>query len=103
MFSGTFDTILGQKSKGFSKECIATTATSDKSFNHKLSCIYNSKIAIKVEGNCLKDKVSFNCGNVINDFIVYDLDILSRDLNTTFKLEAFLFGAVNLTKNVVQY
>ena len=38
-------------------------------------------------------------GNVVNLYISYELDTWSRDLNTHFKLDNCLFGAVNLTKN----
>ena len=37
---------------------------------------------------------------MVNIFIVYELDIWSRDSNTDFTLKDCLFGAVNVTKNV---
>ena len=37
---------------------------------------------------------------MVNSFVVYELDILSLDLNPDFKLKDCLFGAVKLTVNV---
>ena len=66
----------------------------------KLTCNHNSKIAVKIEGNCLnQDKTSFTHRNVVN-FFVYELDIWSHDLRTEFILKDYLFGAFKLTKNV---
>ena len=46
-----------------------------------------------------QDKVTFTQSNVVNLFIVYELDICSQDLNSDFSLEDYLFGAVELTQN----
>ena len=57
IFSGTVDNLKGWwKSKGLSEESITTPATLDNSFATKLSYIHNSKIAVKFQGNCLKQK-----------------------------------------------
>ena len=42
---------------------------------------------------------TFYSGNIVNLFIVYELDTCSRDLNAGFTLKDCLFGAVKLTKN----
>ena len=62
---------------------------------------YNYKIKLKFEGNCLKqeDKAAFTPKNVVNFFIVYELDAWPRDLNIDFNLGGSLFGGVKLTKN----
>ena len=66
MFSRTIYKSLGWKSKGLSEENITTLATSDKIFAPKITYIHDSKIAIKCEGNFLKqDKVSFTDRNVV--------------------------------------
>ena len=58
-------------------------------------------MAVKLEGIFLKqDKVSFTDGNVLKVFIVYELDIWSRDLRTDLTLKYRVFGAVILNKNV---
>ena len=60
-----------------------------------LTYIHNSNISVKFEENCLKqNKVSFTHENVVNVFIVYQLDIWSRDLNSEFTLKDCLFGFV---------
>ena len=46
-----------------------------------------------------QDKVTFTRKNVLNLFIVYELDTGSRDLNTDFTLNECLFGSVKLTTN----
>ena len=66
--------------------------------------MHNSKIAVKLEENCLKpDKVSFTYRNVISFFIVDELDIWSRDLSTDFTLKDCLLGLVKLTKSSDPY
>ena len=60
----------------------------------------NIRIRLKFKGSCLKqeDKAAFTPNNVVNLFIVYELDRWSRDLNTDFTHD-WVFGAVKLTKN----
>ena len=53
---------------------------------------------IKGDGSCLKQgKISFTHGNIINYFIVYKLDIRSRDLHADFTWS--LYWVLKLTKN----
>ena len=88
IFSGTIDNIFGWKSEGLSENSITIRATSDNSFDPKLTYIHYSEIAVKFEGNCLKqDKVSFSQRNAVNPFVVYELDIWPHDLNTIFTLK----------------
>ena len=54
IFSSIVCKMLGWKSKGLSQENITTPATSDNSFTPKLTYNHNSKIAVKFEGNCVK-------------------------------------------------
>ena len=56
----------------------------------------NSRVRLKFKGSCLKQR---DKENVVNLFIVYELDTWSRDLNTDFTEKGYLFGAVKLTKN----
>ena len=59
--------------------------------------IYNSKIVVKFEGNCLKqDKVPFSHRNVVKVI----LDTWLRNLTACFTLKYCLFGAAKMTKNV---
>ena len=62
---------------------------------------YNFQIKLKVKGSCLKQEETavFNLKNVVNLFIVYELDTRLTDINTDFTLNIFLFGAVKPTKN----
>ena len=62
----------------------------------------NFRIRLRFEGSCLKqeDTAPFTLSNVVNLFIVYELDSCPSDLNTDFTLGGCLFGCVKLTKNV---
>ena len=60
----------------------------------------NSRIKLEFKRSCLKqDKAPFTPNNVVNLYIVYELNIWSQDLNADFTLKDCLFGAVKLTKN----
>ena len=61
----------------------------------------NSRIRLKFKGSYLKqeDKAAFTPNNVVNLFIIYELDTWSRDLNTNFILKDCLLRAVKLNKN----
>ena len=61
----------------------------------------NSRIRLKFKGSYLKqeDKADFTPNNVVNLFIIYELDTWSRDLNTNFTLKDCLLRAVKLNKN----
>ena len=60
-----------------------------------------SRIRLKFEGSCLKqkNKASFIPKNVVNLFIVYELDTWLQDLNAKFTLKDCFFGNVKITKN----
>ena len=70
----------------------------------KLIWMNNSKIRLKFKGSYLKqeDKAPYTPKNVVNLFIVYELDTWSRDLSTDVTLKDCLFGAVKLTKMLIQ-
>ena len=46
-----------------------------------------------------QDKATFTPNNVVNLFIVYELDRLSQDLIAKFTLKDCFFGNVEITKN----
>ena len=95
VFSGNMDQIFGRKSKELSEESIRPCATADNILK-----LMHSKIAVKFEGKWFKqDKLPFTDGNAVNIFIVYELDIWSRELRTDFTLKDCLFWGVKLTKN----
>ena len=74
-FSGLPYTISKWESKGLSNEKFTPPYTPNKSLSPKL--IWNkSKIKIKFEGSCLKqeNKAPFIPNNVVNLFIVYELE-----------------------------
>ena len=75
IFSGLIDTIWEWQSKGLSNEKFTSPYTGNKSLSPKLVW-NNSKIRLKFEGSCIKqkDKAPFTPKNVVNLFIVYELD-----------------------------
>ena len=70
------------KFKELSEESMKPLGTSDNSLTPKLTFIHKVKIAIKSEHCCLKQNItSFRHRDVVNLFIVYELDAWSRDVN----------------------
>ena len=84
-----------------SNEKIRPPTTSNNIRSPKLKW-HNSRIRVEFKGSCVKQvKVTFTPNNVVNLFIVYELDRWSKDLNADLTLKDFLFGAVKFTKNAV--
>ena len=75
--------------------------TGNKSLSPKLVW-YNSRIKLKFKGSCLKQEywTAYTSKNVVNFFIVYELDSWPRNFDTDFTLSGCLFGSVKLNKNV---
>ena len=97
--AGHTETIIAWKSKGLSNEMIKPPTTANYNLSPKLNW-HNSKIREEFKGRCLKkDKVIFTPNNVVNLFILYDLNKWSQDLNANFNLKGCLLEAVKLTKN----
>ena len=92
-------TVSEWESMGLSNDKSRPPYTANKSLFPKL--IWNkSKLRLRFERSCLKeDKAPFTPNNVVNLFIVCELDRWSRDLNTDFTLKECLYGTVKLTKN----
>lgn len=88
----TCDKILALEYKGLSKE------STNNSLVPKLFLIHRVGIALKFEGSCLKQNIISFSHRTVNLFIVYELNTWSRDLNTDFKLDEYLVGAIELTK-----
>ena len=83
-----------------SDEIIKSPTSPGNILTPKLKWVNNSKIAEEFKRSCLKqDKTTFTYRNVVNWFIVYELDTWCRDLNTKFTVGDYLFGDVKLTKN----
>ena len=73
-----------------SNENSTCSYTANTSVCSKLIWMNNSKIRLKFKGSCSKqeDKAAFTQKNLINVFIVYELDAWSWDLGTDFTLKA---------------
>ena len=70
-----------------SDESIKPPATSNNSLAPTLNYVGN------------KTRVTFNHGNTVNIYIVYEINLWSRGYNDHPVLENSLFGALRLTKN----
>ena len=89
--------ISSWQSKGLSDESIKPPATSDYKHNTKVN-YYGTKTRLEFRGSCLKqDKSTFNHGQIINIYIVYEIDKIYIKTDPT--LVNFLFRVVNITKN----
>ena len=96
-FSGLPYTVSECESKGLANEKTKPPYTANKSLSPKLVWMSNSKIRWKVTGSCLKqDFATFIPNNVVNLFVVYELD---RSWHTKFTLKYCSFGNVKVTKN----
>ena len=61
-------------------------------------------LTVNFNGNCSRqDIIYFIHRNVVNLYLVYELNTCSKDLNTDFALCNCLFGAVKLTENTAKY
>ena len=90
-----------RESKRISNEKVMPPYTTSKSLYPKFIW-FNSRIKLKFKVSCLKqeDKAAFTSKNVVNYFIVYELDTWPWGINTYFTLKNCLFGSVKITKNV---
>ena len=74
--------------------------TSDKSLSPILEWMNNSRIKLEFKESCLKqDKSLFTPNNVVNLYIVYELNVWSQDLNAELTLRDCMFGNVQITIN----
>ena len=99
-FSGLPHTILRWESKRLSNEKFTPYFTSNKSLSPKLVW-HSSKTKLKFTGSCLKqeDNAAYTPSNVVDLYIVYELDSRSQDLNPKLSLRDCLFGNIKITKN----
>lgn len=68
----------------------------------KLTFIHTKNVKVKFEENCLKPgKVCLTHKNVINLFIVYELDYVSHELNNDYILSGCFLLALKLIKNAI--
>ena len=80
------------KSQGLSNEKIKPPVTADKSLSPKLARINESRIILRFTGNCLRQEfATFTPKNVVNLFLVPELDRRSQGLQAKFSLNYCLF------------
>ena len=74
------DYISSWKSTGLSAENIKPPTISDNSLTPTLN-YYGSKTRVKLTGSCLKQKISYTHGKVVNIYVVYELGASSSHVN----------------------
>ena len=80
-----------------------TLTITDYSLSPSIKRYEKSNFCLIFQGNCLKQKnATFTPPNIINVFIVYELDTWSVDLNSDFTLKDYLFEGVKLGKILTQ-
>ena len=83
-----------------SNKKFALLFTSDKSLSPILEWMNNSRIKLEFKESCLKqDKSLFTPNNVVNLYVVYELNVWSPDLNAELTLRDCMFGNVQITIN----
>ena len=98
--AGSGNYIYFWKSKGLSDERINSNAASNYSITPELSH-YDTKARVKFSGSCLKqDKATYNRGKIVNIYIFYEIS-KNYNISSYPKFENCLFGAVSLTKHVL--
>ena len=92
------DYILSWISKGLSNESIKPPSVPNNFLTPSLNYL-GTKPRVKFSGSCLKqDKVTCNHGNIVNIYIVYEINKKDNTVISDPTLENCLFGAVTLTK-----
>ena len=83
------------ESKGFSNKMLKCAYVANVSVSPKLILIKNTRIRLRFKASCRRqdDKAPFTPNNVINLFIVCELDRQSQDLNNGFNLKDCLLRA----------
>ena len=82
--------IPGWKYKGLSDESIKCPAA----YRNILESYVSTKIQIKLDGSCLKqDKITFTHKQVVNAYIVYEINLRSFTVAKDFALRNSLFKA----------
>ena len=83
-----------------SAEKLTTPVTTDISLSPSIKWYKNLTFYLIFKRSCSKQKnATFTPPNIINIFIVYELDTWSRDLNSDFTVKDCLFGGVKFSKN----
>ena len=55
----------------------------------------SAKIKVKFHGGCFKhEKITFYHGNIVNVYMVYEINLSPNDLDSTFALLNSLFGTI---------
>ena len=93
------DYISSWISEGLSGESIKPPSTPNNFLTPSLNYL-GTKTRVKFSGSCLKqDKATYNNGNIVNIYIVYEINKKDNTVISDPTLENCLFGAVTLTKN----
>ena len=94
--------LTGIEKKGSSSETIVTTIMADNSHSPTIKWYRNVNFCFVFKRSCLKqEKTTFTPIDIINLFIVYELERWSQDLSADFSLKDWLFRDVKLWKILI--
>ena len=95
--------VVSWAAKCLPAEKLTAFTTSVNSISPLIKWYKNSNVCFIFKWSCLKPtNFTFTPTNIINIFIIYELDIWLRDLTSDFTLKDCLYGSVKLANNVDQ-
>ena len=93
--------VIAWKSKGLSDESVKTPSKSDDIINPMKYYFDNSKIQVKLSGDCLKQEKGTSLHKkMVNIYIVFEINLWPFPVGQDFTFGNSWFGAVKFTTNV---
>ena len=91
------------KPKGLSDQSIKPSSKSDYILNPGINYADNAKIRIKLDESCLKqDKLTFTHKQMVNIYIVYEINLWPLIVGKDFAFGNFLFEAAKWIKMLIR-
>ena len=96
---GNTELISAWESKRLCHKSVKSSAIPNNSLTPALNYI-DVKTRVKFDGSCFKqDKIIFTYGNIVNIYIVYEINLFHFEYDDHHVLKKSLIGPVKLTKN----
>ena len=96
---GNTELISAWESKRLCHKSVKSSAISNNSLTPALNYI-DVKTRVKFDGSCLKqENITFTYGNIVNIYIVYEINLFHFEYDDHHVLKKSLIGPVKLTKN----
>ena len=92
--------VTAWKLKRLSDESIKLSLKFDNDLNPGINYVDNANAKLKFDKSCLKqEKLIFTHRTITKVYIVYEINLWPRNLDSMFTLRNSLLGGVELTKN----